>query len=211
VHFTAVVADKTVRTAVGEETKSRVIFFDDGSLEQLGISELEPLEQGLSCCTCVFDAAHGDAAGASADTVSMAGSSSGVSGTGTAPSARAQNPQYFVVGTAHVVSGELEPSRGRILVFEIAENRRVHLIAEKEVKGAVFSVAQVCGRLVAGIGSKVRSAAASIFLYVPTLLSLPHRYTCSASWAGARTCPTSPGSPSCSWSARTPTRSCLYT
>jgi hypothetical protein len=54
-----------------------------------------------------------------------------------------------------VVSGELEPTRGRILVFEIVENRRVHLIAETEVKGAVFSLAQVCGRLVAGVGSKV--------------------------------------------------------
>lgn len=160
VWFRSVLADKTTRTNGIEETKSRVIFFDDGNLDQLGISELDPLEQGLSCTACIFDATNGSGGDAEGEMEGSSSNSSSGHGSG-----RSQGPQYFVVGTAHVVAGELEPSRGRILVFEIAENRRVHLIAEREVKGAVFSLAQVCGRLVAGIGSKV-----SLIVMLPCLL-----------------------------------------
>jgi hypothetical protein len=136
---------------------SRVLFFDDGNMEQIGIFELDRLEQGISCTTCVFE--HAPAA-AAAESAPGGGASSSPAreqwqGQASAPSAASRSTEYFVVGTAHVVSGELEPTRGRILVFEIVENRRVHLIAETEVKGAVFSLAHVCGRLVAGVGSKV--------------------------------------------------------
>ena len=68
--------------------------------------------------------------------------------------------EYIVVGTALVIPEEQEPSRGRILVFEVlgereGEDRRLHLAMEKETKGAVFSTASMNGKLVAGIGSKV--------------------------------------------------------
>lgn len=115
-------------------------------MEQIGIFELDRLEQGISCATCTF---QNETAASSADaTTSPAPAATYHSG---APA----SVEYFVVGTAHVINGEAEPSRGRLLVFEIVANRRVHLIAEKEVKGGVFSLAQVCGRLAAGVGSKV--------------------------------------------------------
>lgn len=157
-------AEKTSRTLKGEETRSRVLFFEDGNLAQIGVYELDPLEQGISIATCTFDndpassSSSNDAAGASGTMSSPApahgsASSSGSSSTG---AAGPQKTEYFVVGTAHVINGESEPSRGRILVFEIAADRQVFLIAEKEVRGAVYSLAQTSGRLVAGVGSKVR-------------------------------------------------------
>jgi DNA damage-binding protein 1 len=104
-----------------------VVFYDDGTMQQLFTFDLDRMEQSMSCATCRFE-----------------GSSK----------------EYFVVGTAHVIPEEQEPSRGRILVFEVTggdsgEERRMHLIAEKEEKGAVFTLAPLNGKLVAGIGSKV--------------------------------------------------------
>lgn len=147
---------------MGEETLSRVLFFEDGNMEQIGIFELDHLEQAISCCTCVFDPTFGTNT-AAAETGSAASTSSPAGRSGQWHQPAPTGTEYFVVGSAHVVSGELEPTRGRILVFEIVENRRVHLIAEKEVKGAVFSLASVCGRLVAGIGSKVRRSCLRLF------------------------------------------------
>lgn len=132
---------------------NRVLFFEDGSMEQIGIFELDRLEEGISCTTCVFQN-NSPAPGIDAGSSSPAPSSTAANAT-TFHSGAPAAVEYFVVGTAHVVNGETEPSRGRLLVFEIVTNRRVHLIAEKEVKGGVFSLAQVCGRLVAGVGSKV--------------------------------------------------------
>ena len=68
--------------------------------------------------------------------------------------------EYVVVGTALVIPDEQEPSRGRILVFEIVgeregEDRRLNLAMEKEAMGAVFSLVVMNGKLVAGVGSKV--------------------------------------------------------
>ena len=165
----AVLAEKTSRVASGgEESSNRVLCFEDGSMEQIGLYELDRLEQGLSCVACVFDTSLGaDSAVSSGSSSSGGGSSSssnvemtGASSSttvnaGSASKVTSHVTEYFVVGTAHVVNNETEPSRGRILVFEIAPNRRVHLIAEKEVKCAVFSLANVCGRLAAGMGSKV--------------------------------------------------------
>ena len=154
-----VTAEKTTRTAKGEESRDRVLFFEDGNLAQIGVYELDPLEHGLSITTCVFDndsvsnkdgTMSGVSSPAPAGHISHAGSSSSASG-----AAGPGKSEYFIVGTAHVVNGETEPSRGRILVFEIAADRQVFLVAEKEVRGAVHAVVQTCGRLAAGIGSKV--------------------------------------------------------
>lgn len=46
---------------------------------------------------------------------------------------------YFVIGTAYVYDKEQEPSKGRILVVQFAHGH-AELIAEKEVKGAVFTL-----------------------------------------------------------------------
>ena len=42
--------------------------------------------------------------------------------------------EYVVVGTAYVLPEEPEPSRGRLMVFEIKDNRLV-LVTEKDLKG----------------------------------------------------------------------------
>lgn len=150
-----VTAEKTTRTTKGEETRSRVLFFEDGNLAQIGVYELDPLEEGLSITTCAFSSespgADGDAAsGMPASPVPGVHTAS----SGSSSSSASGKTEYFVVGTAHVVCGENEPSRGRILVFEITD-RQVFLVAEKEVRGAVYSLAQTSGRLAAGVGSKV--------------------------------------------------------
>ena len=65
--------------------------------------------------------------------------------------------QLIVLGTAYSIPEENDPTRGRILVFEMDSERRPILVAEKEVKGAVFSIDSIAaGKLVTGISSKVR-------------------------------------------------------
>jgi DNA damage-binding protein 1 len=66
------------------------------------------------------------------------------------------NRQFIVVGTAYSIPEEHEPTRGRLLVFEISADRRPVLLTEKDVKGAVFSLASLHGRVVAGVGSKIQ-------------------------------------------------------
>ena len=64
--------------------------------------------------------------------------------------------QFIVVGTAYSIPDDYDPSAGRILVFEINRERRPILVAERKVKGAVFSLDQLGEKLVAGIGNKVQ-------------------------------------------------------
>lgn len=130
------------RTSTGirgvEETVCRVLFFDDASMEQLGTYELDPLETCLSIITGVFAAAGGQASS---------------SGSSTAPI------EYFIVGTGQTIAEEIEPSKGRILLFEIVSGsdgaRRINLATEKSVEGAAFSLAMLQGKLAAGISSQV--------------------------------------------------------
>ena len=86
--------------------------------------------------------------------------------------------EYIVVGTAYAVDGEQEPNKGRILVFEVTDKplaegkpaaellaaeqhapspgRRLTLVAEKQTRGAVYSLNAFIGKLLAGINSKVK-------------------------------------------------------
>ncbi|XP_078488392.1 DNA damage-binding protein 1 [Ciona intestinalis] len=61
---------------------------------------------------------------------------------------------YFVVGTAFVYMEETEPKHGRILVFHYIDNK-LTLVAEKEVKGAVFCLCQFNGHVLAAINTSV--------------------------------------------------------
>ncbi|OVA12038.1 Cleavage/polyadenylation specificity factor [Macleaya cordata] len=61
---------------------------------------------------------------------------------------------YYCVGTAYVLPEENEPSKGRILVF-IVEDGKLQLIAEKETKGAVYSLNAFNGKLLAAINQKI--------------------------------------------------------
>ncbi|XP_048331269.1 DNA damage-binding protein 1a [Ziziphus jujuba] len=65
------------------------------------------------------------------------------------------NNVYYCVGTAYVLPEENEPSKGRILVF-IVEDGKFQLIAEKETKGAVYSLNAFNGKLLAAINQKIQ-------------------------------------------------------
>lgn len=62
---------------------------------------------------------------------------------------------YYIVGTCYVNPDEPEPKLGRIIVFQWLDNKLVQ-IAEKEVKGAPYSLCEFNGKLLAGINSTVR-------------------------------------------------------
>jgi hypothetical protein len=118
------VSDKTVTTEKGDESRSRVLFFNDSNMELVGSYDLDRFEHGFTCISCSFNNSK---------------------------------TEYFVVGTAFAINDELECSKGRILVFDVngSAQQRISLITEKELKAAVYSLTEICGRLAAGIGSKV--------------------------------------------------------
>ncbi|RXM30031.1 DNA damage-binding protein 1 [Acipenser ruthenus] len=62
---------------------------------------------------------------------------------------------YFIVGTAMVHPEEAEPKQGRIVVFQYCDGK-LQTVAEKEVKGAVYSMVEFNGKLLASINSTVR-------------------------------------------------------
>ena len=61
---------------------------------------------------------------------------------------------YYVVGTAFVNPEESEPKQGRIVVFSYSDGK-LQQITEKEVKGAVYSMVEFNGKLLASINSTV--------------------------------------------------------
>lgn len=62
---------------------------------------------------------------------------------------------YFVVGTALVHPEEGEPKQGRIIIFQFIDGK-LNQIAEKEIKGAAYSLVEFNGKLLASINSTVR-------------------------------------------------------
>ncbi|PFX32002.1 DNA damage-binding protein 1 [Stylophora pistillata] len=61
---------------------------------------------------------------------------------------------YYCVGTAYVHPEEPEPKTGRLILFQLLEGKLVQ-VAEKEVKGAVYSLVEFNGKVLAGINSTV--------------------------------------------------------
>lgn len=145
--------EKTITTNLGDETTSRVLFLDGGTLETIGSFELDRLESVLSIISGSF---HCSTAEMDVDGVSSGkNSASGVSAGGTS-SSNNSSVEYFIVGTARVIPDELEPSKGRLLILEVTPDRKICLANEKEVPGAAFSLAMVEGKLAVGVSSKVR-------------------------------------------------------
>jgi DNA damage-binding protein 1 len=132
------------------------VTFLDADMNKIFTFDLEPLEQGISITACRF---HDD-------------------------DASKASKQFIIVGTAYVIPNEIEPSKGRILVFAIDSTDRgadacdannassamdftdasahlptIVLVSERPTKAAVFSLVAAGGRLVAGIGAKVLSHA----------------------------------------------------
>lgn len=62
---------------------------------------------------------------------------------------------YYIVGTAIVNPEEPDPKAGRIIVFHFSEGK-LHQIAEKEIKGACYSLVEFNGKVLASINTTVR-------------------------------------------------------
>ncbi|KAG7298167.1 DNA damage-binding protein 1 [Plutella xylostella] len=62
---------------------------------------------------------------------------------------------YYAVGTAILNPEEAEPKQGRILLFHWTEGRLIQ-VAEKEIKGACYTLVEFNGKLLASINSTVR-------------------------------------------------------
>lgn len=62
---------------------------------------------------------------------------------------------YYIVGTAMVLPDESDPKQGRIIIFQWADGK-LQQIAEKEIKGAPYSLLEFNGKLLASINSTVR-------------------------------------------------------
>ncbi|GMF12407.1 unnamed protein product [Phytophthora lilii] len=113
----------------GEEVDQGFVrLFDDQTFEVLHSYRLDPFEIPCSVVVCPFS---GDSSSAS----------------------------YFVVGTAYVHEEEAEPHQGRILVFAVTGihgERKLQLVTEKEVKGAVYCLNAFNGKVLAGVNSKAQ-------------------------------------------------------
>ncbi|KAG0252722.1 DNA damage-binding protein 1a [Actinomortierella ambigua] len=69
---------------------------------------------------------------------------------------------YLAVGTAISEPEEEEPSKGRILVFDMSESNQLKLAAEVKVNGAVFAIREFNGKLLCCINGSV-----SIYNWTP--------------------------------------------
>lgn len=110
-------------------------FLEEDTFNQLLVWDLDPVEQCLALHTCRLDISEANPIGI----------------------------EYVVVGTAYVIPNDTEtngePSRGRLLVFEVTagvDRPQVTLVAEKELRGAVFTLSDIAGKIVAAVNHKVR-------------------------------------------------------
>lgn len=70
-----------------------------------------------------------------------------------------ETAERFVVGTAYLDDQEQASARGRILVFEVTEERQLKVVTELSLKGACRCLAICEGRIVAALIKTVSSAA----------------------------------------------------
>ncbi|KFM57826.1 DNA damage-binding protein 1, partial [Stegodyphus mimosarum] len=62
---------------------------------------------------------------------------------------------YYIIGTAIVNSDESEPKQGRFVIF-MWKDGKLQQVAEKEIKGAPYTIVEFNGKLLAAINSTVR-------------------------------------------------------
>ena len=87
------------------------------------------------------------------------------------------NP-YYIVGTAVVVPEESEPKQGRIVLFQWADGK-LTTVAEKEVKGACYSLVDFNSKILAAINNAVRLKSYSSNLFYLSF-SFLFRYVCTS-------------------------------
>ena len=59
--------------------------------------------------------------------------------------------ERFVVGTAYIEDDQQDSVRGRILVFEVTQDRLLNVVSEIAVKGACRALASIHGRIIAAL------------------------------------------------------------
>lgn len=62
---------------------------------------------------------------------------------------------FYLVGTAFSLPEEQEPSRGRILLMQVQDGE-LHLVNQKETRGAVYDICVFQGKVLAAINSRVQ-------------------------------------------------------
>lgn len=73
--------------------------------------------------------------------------------------------ERFIVGTSHLIEEEEQGStRGRILVFEVTEDRQLKVVAELSTKGACRCLSMIDGKIVAGLIKTVSGVSAAKML-----------------------------------------------
>lgn len=102
----------------GVEFSTHIVsFWNMDFKEKIYAFELDPLEQGLSILCTTLQDLDGTAS------LSHGGSNT------------KKEKEYVIVGTGYAVPGEIEPSRGRILVFQI--DRVVHSAASDSSRNSI--------------------------------------------------------------------------
>lgn len=135
-----------------EEVRSHLKLVDEVVFKELDTYDLEPDE----LIECVMRCQHFDLAGSPVE--------------------------RFVVGTAFLDDTSKDKARGRILVFEVPETRRLELVLEQELKGACRCLAMCEGRIIAALIKTVseRDLFCGIVL-TPTGYCLRTRVRCTES------------------------------
>jgi DNA damage-binding protein 1 len=122
-------------TAHGDVVETSFLrLFDDSMFELLDTFELEPMEHPLSLTT-----------------VSLQGPDS---------LEESKALEFVALGTAFVLDDEDDPSRGRLLLFQVAQGddeatSQFRLVASHDTRGGVWSITSGIGRLFAGINSRI--------------------------------------------------------
>lgn len=64
--------------------------------------------------------------------------------------------RYLAVGTTYFYPTEEIPTKGRILILEVSDTHQLKLVAETDVKGAVISIREFNGKLLAAVNSELK-------------------------------------------------------
>ncbi|GAX83262.1 hypothetical protein CEUSTIGMA_g10688.t1 [Chlamydomonas eustigma] len=139
-----------------DEEAGFIKVVDDQTFDILAVYPLDPSEMGCSIASVSFGGGENSTLGASS------GSNANIASTSTSSqhahhSHDSSSTPYLVVGTAYVRPEDPEPSKGRLLVLQYhAEERRLSLVTERDVKGAVYQVLPFQNKLLNSCNNKVQ-------------------------------------------------------
>lgn len=74
------------------------------------------------------------------------------------PTSSTGRPGAFVVGTVHYLHAEVEPSHGRLILFDVdsqGSERELKVVASYQAGGCVYALSSIGDCIVAAINTKV--------------------------------------------------------